>query len=197
MARMSLLGSVAAGCVPHLYTGDGPIAAGPWVSPENGWEIVEPPAELVPEGFEIGQTVPDLRLVDQFGDEVSLWQFHGKVILLDVSTIWCAPCQDLGAHTEETWQAYRDQGFVYLTVIQQDIEGNRPEPDDIQGWVDAFGITAPVVADGDLTALGAVPSQGGAVAYPGVLLIGRDLQVIDGPLPTDPESVDAAVREAL
>lgn len=200
MRRLSVIGAMWAvtGCVPHLFTEEGPVGPSTWVAPENGWTIVEPPTDLVPEGFAVGETVPDLRLADQFGDEVSLWQFHGNVILLDVSTVWCGPCQDLAEHTEDTWQTYRDQGFVYLTVLQQDIESNPPELDDILGWVDLFQITAPVLADGDLQALGAVLLVGGTAAYPGVLLIGRDLKVLIDPLETpDNATVEAAIEAAL
>ena len=51
--------------------------------------------DLAQEGFREGQVIPDMRLMDQYGDEVSAWQFYGMVIALDFSTEWCAPCQEL------------------------------------------------------------------------------------------------------
>lgn len=189
----ALLPLLAAGCIPRLYSSGTTDSGGPWVAPENTWEQAEPPADLVGEGYEPGQVVPDFRLEDQFGDEVALWQFFGDVILLDVSTIWCAPCQLLAEDAEETWQEYREQGFVYVTVLQEDYEGNPPEADDLQLWVDLYELTAPVLSDPDLS------GAGGALVndqWPAVLVIGRDLRVIERVLPDDAE-VRAAIEAAL
>ena len=34
-----------------------------------------------------------LRKGDQKGDEVELYQFYGKVVVLDLFAEWCATCQ--------------------------------------------------------------------------------------------------------
>jgi glutathione peroxidase-family protein len=130
---------------------------------------------------------------DQRGQEVSLWQFHGNVVLLDISTMWCAPCQDLALGTEETYHQFADRGFVYLTVLQEDVESQPPEVDDLSAWAAEFGITSPVLADGEKFT-GEAVQQG---LYPAVLLIGRDLRVIERVLPADDPSVRAAISDAL
>lgn len=191
------VGVMLGGCIPRLETTGGPSGSSTWVAPENDWVLAEPPVDLVAEGFGVGEIVPDLRLVDQTGNEVSLWQFHGNVVLLDVSTMWCVPCIALAEHTEETWQTYRDQGFVYVTILQQDFDGNPPEPGDLDDWVDAFGITAPVLADGEETSIEAVPLNGGSRTFPGVIVIGRDLEVLTVMEVPDHETVEAAILEAL
>ncbi|MBN2799611.1 MAG: TlpA family protein disulfide reductase [Deltaproteobacteria bacterium] len=173
-----------AGCVPHLYTEDTGSEPWSWEAPENDWPMGEPPYGLVGSGFDEGEVVPDFRLLDQRGQTVSLWQFYGQVILLDLSTMWCSPCQDLAAHTEESWEAYRDQGFVYLTVLAEDIQGQDPEVDDLVFWADNFGISAPVLGD---------PGKrwssllGANLDYPRVWVVGRDLSVVEvlPPAPTD------------
>jgi peroxiredoxin len=192
------------GCVPHLYSdgADGPSGyhdsdtGCAWAAPSNSWEVQTPPACLQGEGYEVGQVVPDLRLQDQFGAEVSLWQFAGDLILFDVSTLWCGPCQLLGADAESTYQKYKDQGFVYVTVIQQDNYGAPAKPQDVQAWADGFAITAPVLGDPDAKTTPALEVIGGIASFPGVLLVGRDLKVIER-VATDTESVDEAVRTHL
>jgi peroxiredoxin len=197
MSRFLMVLVAVGGCIPRLETENGPSSGGDWVAPDNAWPMAEPPADLVAEGFGTGEVAPDLRLVDQAGDEVSLWQFHGSVVLLDISTIWCVPCQALAQHTEATWQTYRDQGFVYVTVLQQDNEGNAPDGADLDAWATAFGITAPVVADGEETAIDAVPLVGGSRAYPGVLVIDRDMVVRKAMEVPTAEDVDEAIDEVL
>lgn len=185
---------VISGCIPHL-TSENPVDPGDWSweTPVNSWEVTPPPKGTVGVGYQVGQIVPDFRLVDQFGQEVSLWQFYGKVILFDISTVWCGPCQALAETTNETWLDYQDEGFVYVTILQEDIENNPPDSADIQGWVDLFNITSPVLADPDKATAGAL--QNGQ--YPAVLTIDRKMKVAERLSSTDDDSVRSAIEELL
>jgi hypothetical protein len=180
-------------CVPVLETPhdtdvDASCADWSWEAPANDWPQAEPPC-LVGEGFYPDQVVPDFRLVDQRDQTVSLWQFYGMVVFLDVSTIWCAPCRELGSQTEDTWSTYRDQGFMYVTLLAQDNEGNPPDNDDLNAWGDTYGITSPILGDpGETYASAAVPDG----QYPTTVMIGRDMKVRERVAPND-----AAVRTAI
>ncbi len=179
------------GCVPDLTSGG--ANAGHWAPPENQWPLQEPPANLVGTGFAEGQVPPDFRLLDQHGDDVSLWQFYGSVVLLDVSTMWCAPCQEIAQHTEATYEAFKDDGFMYLTVLHEDVENRPPTIEDLEEWATSFGISAPVLADGD-QATGAAVTQG---QYPAVIVIGRDMTIADRPRSLDAATIDRAIEDAL
>ena len=180
-------------CAPRLYSEDSsldtPEPGGEWVAPENGWPMATPPAGLVGVGFSDGQVVPDVRGLDQRGDEVSLWQFYGTLMVIDISTIWCAPCQDLAAGAQETADDYADRDVQYVTVLQEDLDGNAPDRADLNAWGDLFGITAPILADGDLLMLQAI-KQG---SYPAVLLVDRKLRVVKRVNPV----TDEQIREGL
>jgi len=183
---------MSTGCVPELYTSGG--SAADWTPPENDWGVATPPADLVAQGWQEGQTPPDARLVDQNGNEVSLWQFYGEVVLFDVSTMWCAPCQDLARHTEETWDKYRDDGFVYVTVLAQDVEGGSVEVDELQEWAELFEITAPILADNEETTAGAISNN----QYPAVLVFDRRMRISHRvKTVSDEAEIDAAIEDAL
>lgn len=177
------------GCIPRLY---GEVTE--WEPPENSWPQAEPPEGLIGTGWGIGDTPADFRLVDQFGDTVSLWQFYGDVVLVDISTMWCAPCQALAEHTEQTWSDYRDDGFVYVTVLQADVEAGPVDAEDIQIWADTFGITAPIVEDSSTEATGSAIQQG---QFPAVLVVGRDMTVVERVNPIGDAEVRAAIERAL
>ena len=81
-----LLGLVFGGCVPVLVSPDGGASAGPWEAPDNTWPMNEPPEGLTATTMAAGEVVPEFRLADQFGATVSLWQFYGMVVIVDVST---------------------------------------------------------------------------------------------------------------
>jgi thiol-disulfide isomerase/thioredoxin len=174
-------------CAPSLYT-DGEVM--PWEAPSNDWGVGEVPSDLEAEGFGVGEVVTEFRLPDQFGEEVSLWQFYGKVVILDISTLWCAPCQDLAEEVEATYEQYASQEFEYITILPEDLEYEVPDTAELNQWVDAFGLTRPVLADDQAWAEVLVPAGG----YPRLLLIGRDMRVLD---PEIFPATDARIREVV
>ena len=186
------------GCVPHLYS---PADTDPvdtdwsWTPPENDWASCDGPAVgLEGEGFAEGQVIPDFRLQDQKGQTVSLWQFGGCVVVVDISTMWCAPCQELAQTTEETYQDYAGDGFMYLTLLAQDVQGNPPDQADLVTWADAFDITAPVVADPESGYTGPAVPDG---QYPVLLVVGRDLKVAKKVGTPEDAALRAAIEAAL
>ena len=192
-ARMLLLGVSCAwsvGCVAPEQSDD----TGGWVVPDNTWPTASPPADLEGEGFEEGQVAPDFRMVDQHGDEVALWQFYGLVVAVDVSTMWCGPCQELAAEVEETYQDYAEQGFVYLTLLPENVGGDIPDAEDLTGWTESYGITAPVLSDAEGYSYEVVPDT----AYPVVMILDRELRVaVERIQPAENETIRAAIEAEI
>jgi peroxiredoxin len=193
--RSPFLALMLSACTPHLYsppdTGSGEWS---WEAPENTWPSGEPPEGLEGQGWYAGDVVPDFRLVDQHGDEVSLWQFYGKVIVLDHSTYWCAVCQTLAQDVDETWHHFGSDDFMYLTLLSQDIDNEVPSVEVLQEWAGFFGITAPVLSDD----AGIADQVVGADGFPRVQLVGRDMRMINDQInPTTDAQIRAEVEAAL
>ena len=190
---------LAACAPPRLYSADGDLPdvgdGSNWLAPENSWEKGSPPpAELAGEGFAVGQVLPDMRLVDQYGDEVAAWQWYGMVVAIDVSTMWCGPCRGLAAEVDETWLDYRDQGFMYITLLPQDQGGEVPDLSDLNAWAEQFDITAPVLSDDAGYSYQIVPDN----TYPRIMVVGRDMRVIvDQVTPAEDTAIRAAIEAAL
>jgi thiol-disulfide isomerase/thioredoxin len=203
MRALSPLGGLLLGCVPHLQTpagaepaGSGGSASGSdYVAPVNSWDVGDPPpATLAPEGFAEGEVFPDLRLIDQHGDEVSFWQWYGMVVAVDLSTMWCGPCKELAHEVQITWDDYREEGFIYVTMLSQDNAGAPPDVDDLNVWADQFEIEAPVLSDDGTYANAIVPDQ----AWPRILVIGRDMRVYEGQVtPAKDDAIRATIEAAL
>ncbi len=193
MRWIAITALLTSGCIPHLETA---VTKGNWAweAPDNSWPLTEPPEGTIGTGFNDGDIAPDFRLTDQFGDDVSLWQFYGDVILLDISTVWCAPCQELAADTADTYSDYKDEGFTYITVLQEDVEGGELNLAEINEWVDAFGIESPVLDDDAKEGTGGAISQG---QFPAVLLINRKLRIVQRVSPPTDEEVREAIESIL
>ena len=54
----------------------------------GGWERGPVPGDLESTGQEVGDIADDFRLMDQFGEQVSLWSFYGRVILVENVAEW-------------------------------------------------------------------------------------------------------------
>ncbi|MEL6344564.1 MAG: TlpA disulfide reductase family protein [Myxococcota bacterium] len=196
-ALLAMMMSGLIGCIPVLESSDtGLESCDTWTAPENAWtkwSTNKPPC-LESEGYNQGQIVPDLRFVDQFGDEVALWQFYGQVIVLDFSTMWCGPCAELARGVDHTWKKHRDEGFMYITVLTQDLVSDPPDNDELNIWADDYSITAPVLSDERGYSTEIIPNN----AYPQVMLIDRTMRVsIEAITPPEDAAVDAAVQAAL
>lgn len=195
-ASFALAGLVGlGGCTPHLYS-DGPLALNEYELPSNTWPVGElPPPELAEEGFRIDQVARDIRAVDQFGDEVSLWQFYGMVIALDISTIWCAPCRQLATEVDEVQEHFGEDDFIYLTLLPQNDAGDIPTTEDLVGWGEDWGVSGPILSDIDGFSYEVVPE---GEAYPAIVVIGRDMVVdVDKVTPAEDSAIRAAIQASL
>jgi len=94
--------------------------------------------------------------------------------------------------TEHMYQSHIDD-LMYLTVLHEDQQGEAPTIDDLNHWADSFGITAPVLADGEKETEGALVNG----QYPAVLVVDRDLVVYDRIEPPTDAYLEATVEELL
>lgn len=185
-----------AGCVPNLTSPLTEDSGGDssWVAPVNSWSSSAPPADLEGEGYSVGQVMPDFLLMDQNGDEVALWQFYGSVIVLDISTMWCGPCKDLAKDVTETWHEYDDRGFMYLTLLPEDDQGQVPDQEDLQRWAGDYDIEAPVLSDDIRRSYEMAPDA----AYPRVYVIDRGMKVaVDRVNPVSDAQIRAEIEALL
>jgi len=182
------------GCSPRLYTDAADdTGVSNWVAPDNQWTTNAPPRNLVAEGTGEGEVPPDFLLKDQFGDDVSLWQFYGQWVVLDFSTIWCAPCQDLAALAHETYELYEEHGFEYITILSQNMYYEAPSLEEVQSWVDTFSMGTPVLADPVEWTNQFVK---GASGFPRLVIVGPDMRIVESEVkPNTDEGLRAALDE--
>ncbi|SMD31970.1 Peroxiredoxin [Reichenbachiella faecimaris] len=63
------------------------------------------------EGFEIGDTAPDIVLPNLNGEPVKLSSLRGQMVFLDFWASWCKPCRKENPEIVETYLKYKDQEF--------------------------------------------------------------------------------------
>jgi peroxiredoxin len=80
----------------------------------------------------------DFSARNQSGQNVSLYQYFGEVVLIDFSADWCGPCRDEASHLESLYQNNKDKGFQIITLL---ISGSPAD------WADTYKLTFPVLDD--------------------------------------------------
>ncbi|MCH8119361.1 MAG: TlpA family protein disulfide reductase [Planctomycetes bacterium] len=65
---------------------------------------------------------PSFTLQDLKGNQISLSDFKGKVVILDFWATWCPPCVVEIPHFIALYEQYKDQGFA-MVGISVDLEG--------------------------------------------------------------------------
>ncbi len=84
---------------------------------------------------------PELNLVDLSGREVSLNDYYGKVVLVNLWATWCPPCREEMPTLQKFYEKYKEDGFVLIAIDQE-------EPMElVKPFVDEFGLTFPVWLD--------------------------------------------------
>lgn len=86
----------------------------------------------------VGETVPNFTLTTFEGEQISLRDLKGKVVVLNFWASWCKPCEEEAADLESAWRIYQPRDdVVFLGVDYVDTE---PEA---RSYLEKFEITYP------------------------------------------------------
>lgn len=64
----------------------------------------------------IRQPAPDFTFPNLDGNNVSLTDYRGKLVLLNIWATWCAPCVAEMPSMQKLYQELKDEGFLILAV---------------------------------------------------------------------------------
>src|SRR6266498_724733 len=92
---------------------------------------------------EVDFASPKLTLEDLAGKPVSLDDYLGSVVLVNLWATWCPPCREEMPTLQAFYEKHRSEGFVLVAI-------NQEEPRElVVPFVKEFGLTFPVWLDLD------------------------------------------------
>ncbi|HCP45570.1 MAG TPA: hypothetical protein DIU15_05990 [Deltaproteobacteria bacterium] len=152
LVLLSLLLVVLAGCSPRNPIGGGEeeqLVEATCGATANSWpEVSSNHIGYEGNGASSGDFLWNFQLADQFGDTTCLSQFLGNVLIIDVSTRWCGPCNEAAEESPELWAQMQEIGPSWiLTLMAQDAVGLPATSQDVVDWVDQYELEYPVLLD--------------------------------------------------
>lgn len=153
-----------------------------WDYSSGSWpDFSDSAAGISGTGYEPNDIISDIALTDQYGHDVSMYQFYGYVILLNFSTGWCAPCRATAETYQAMWAEERESGFIVIQMIIGNDAGASPDPEWMTSWANQYGIEFPVLNSYNssiwLGASGSSLYEGG---LPFSVLLDKDMSIDSG-----------------
>lgn len=125
--------------------------------------------ELSPLGVGVEAPAFTAMTVDPVPRAVSLADYHGNVIMINIWATWCAPCRVEMPSIERLHKTYGSKGLKIVAVSVDD-PGTEPL---IRDFVKQYGLTFQILHD--TTGQDGVISQAyQTTGYPETIIIGRD-----------------------
>ena len=73
---------------------------------------------------ELSGPAPNFSLMSRSGEQVSLEDFKGQVVMINFWATWCGPCRREMPHLEALHQRYSNLGFTLLGInVEDDTRG--------------------------------------------------------------------------
>ena len=104
-----------------------------------------------------GRQVCDFSMIDENGDEVWLYDLMGKPVILDLSAMWCGPCQRAAEEVQEVQDAHSE--LTYLTILIENLQSNPPAWSDLQVWENELGIDSAPTWGGSRELISSDPTE--------------------------------------
>jgi peroxiredoxin len=113
-----------------------------------------------------GFLAPDFELATLQGEKISLGQFAGRPVLVNIWASWCPPCKAEMPDMQRIHAEYEALGLVILAVNATNQDSPRAAAD----FATQQGLTFPILMDTD----GSVTRKYAVQALPSSFFIGRD-----------------------
>lgn len=91
--------------------------------------------------MEVNFPAPELNLTNASGDAVSLADYKGSVVLVNLWATWCPPCREEMPTLSDFYDKYRSRGFILLGVDQGETTNQ------VNSFIEEFALDFPIWLD--------------------------------------------------
>jgi len=150
----------------------------------------------------IGDHPCDFTLQDQNDDDFNLYEHYGDFIMIDLSVMWCGPCQRAADEVQMTEDYFNDQlgddqQFHYVTILIEDLDGDPPDLEDVDSWATYFEITSAPVLQGSRDLLGNSDEGWPLQGWPTFFFIDDEMQLVNSQRGFSAPHISELIHELL
>lgn len=109
----------------------------------TAWQTKNPTQGMIPAPRE-GFLAPDFDLPNLQGEQVSLHNSRGKVVVLNLWTTWCAFCKIEMPAIQRTYQSLPPDSEVVIITINSTVQDNLTQ---VRQFAQEYGLTFPILLD--------------------------------------------------
>ena len=140
-----------------------------------------------------GDAAPDFEAIAlKGGQTVSLADYHGGPVLVNLWATWCGPCRFETPYLESVYEEYRDRGLKIAGVSVD----SRASIEAVEAFLADNGVTYDILLDPDMTSTDVFAAIGLPASFlidsDGVIIFDRFGPILEG----DPDFL-AALEDAL
>ncbi|QUL53501.1 redoxin domain-containing protein [Paenibacillus tritici] len=95
-------------------------------------------------GLNQGELAPDFTLLTTDGEGLSLSDYRGKRVIVNLWATWCSPCIAEMPHLQSFYSDYQDEGLELIAINLTESEAKQ---EDIHQFIDKYQLTFPIVFD--------------------------------------------------
>lgn len=115
----------------------------------------------------VEQPVPSTKIASLTGKPISLAQYKGQVVMIDIWAPWCGPCRLGLPFTQRLYKSFKGKGLKVLTMTA-DPAG------EVSQFIKKTGYTFPVLMDGD----GSISTFFGVQGLPTTIFVDKNGNIV-------------------
>jgi len=117
-----------------------------------------------------GSNAPNFTVTTFDGQEFTLAEQEGNIVIVNFWGSWCAPCRDEAPALQAIHEQYQDQGVIMFGITHIDEEAASLE------FMEEFGITYPNAPD----PRSVISDRYNIKGVPETFVVGRDGEIVEG-----------------
>ncbi len=121
-----------------------------------------------------GSKAPDFEIADLEGNLVSLSDYSGQVVLVNIWATWCPPCREEMPSLQRLYESFADQPVEILAVSVDaalgEVDRTGQPGGDVGAFAESMGLTFPILHDPS----GEIQEVYRTTGVPETFLIGKD-----------------------